>query len=144
MLAYASLSPVGIQKLFDTVEIDWERLQGPARDPGNHGSPGEGVGGSVSLKSFREEDLHSVPSLRALYREAVSRGLVADSEGGLIAFCSTAALCLRVGDRPAALFVHLMKRGEFLATLADEDRACSALKQDAAVQRKKLAWLKVK
>lgn len=143
-MAHASLSPVGIQKLFDTVVIDWERLQGPTIEPQNHGPPGDGAGGSVSLESFREEDLHSVPSLRALYREAVSRGLVADSEGGLIAFCSTASLCLRVGDRPAALFVYLMKRGEFPATLADEDRACSALKQHAAARRKKLAWLKVK
>lgn len=135
---------MGIQKLFDTVEIDWERLKGPTRNLGNNGSPGDGAGGSLSLESFRKEHLHSVPSLRALYREAVSRGLVADSEGGLIAFCSTAALCLRVGDRPAALFVYLMKRGEFPATLADEDRACSALKQHAAAQRKKLAWLKLK
>lgn len=127
------------------MEVDFERLKGPAVERAGRPSPVDsGQGAPVTLESFRAEHLGSVASLRALYRQAVSRGLVAESEGSLIAFCSTAALCLRVGRRPAALFVYLVKRGKFPATLADEDRACLALKRELAEGRNNPAWLKRK
>lgn len=88
--------------------------------------------------------MSSVASLTVLYRQAVSRRLLADSEAALIAFHSTAAMCLRVGRRPAALFAYLAKRGEFPATLADEDLACQKLKREATTQRQKYPWLKLK
>ncbi len=134
-----------IQRLFDRIEIDFERLKGPfvERDE-SRSADGSGPGARLSLENARTEHLCSGGSLRYLYRQAVTRGLVADSEGGLIAFCSTAAFCVRVGRRPAALFVYLIKRGLSPATLADEDQACSVLKRHIAAQRKNLAWLKVK
>jgi hypothetical protein len=83
-----------------------------------------------------------VPSLLALYRHAASRGLVARSEDGIVAFLSTAAYALRVGESPAGLFVHLIRAGRFPASHEDEERAMRALKNHLAPADPARHWLK--
>lgn len=71
------------------------------------------------------DDLDRPPRrrLECLDEQAVHRGHLRDSEAGFIRFASTAAYCLRVGDKPAALFAYLVRAGEYPAMLQDEVRA---------------------
>ena len=135
--------PVAIHRLLENLEIDWHRLRGPALERDAIRPPrGPGQVGPLTLENFRSEHLRSSTALRALHRRAVARGLLPASEAGLIRFVATAAYCLRVGRRPAALFVHLVRRGIFPASLSDEDRALSALRRERAREREACSWLR--
>jgi hypothetical protein len=125
------------RRLFQDLELDWRRLSGPPVP-----SPvSEGQG--LTLARFRTPHLRSIPALRTLYAEAVSGRLLPESEASFIAFIATAAYCLRVGNRPAALFVHLLRARVLSApTLKDEDRACAALRRHLARERRGSAFLR--
>lgn len=133
-----------LSELLGRYEIDFERLSGPVTDRGENPSAIDREQGRVrlSLETFGNRHLRSIASLRELYRLAVVRGFVADSEGGFHGFLSTAAFCLRKGMRPVALMVHLLKTGEFPASLVDEDRADSALRRERARERERRPLLK--
>ena len=134
---------MAVRPLFENLEIDWEALTGPAVDRGPAPRP-DAIGPSPSLNHIRDDDLRSVSSLRCLHGQAVARGLLADSEARFIGFFATAFYCLRVGDRPAALFAHLVRSGDYPAALEDEDRALSALRQARAAETAARRWLAVK
>src|SRR4051794_2332708 len=102
------LAPVALRPLFENLEIDWEAFTGPAVDLGP-AVRRDAIGPSPSLNHIREDDLRSVSSLRILYGQALVRGLLVDSEARFFGFIATASYCLRVGDRPAALFAHLVR-----------------------------------
>ncbi len=134
---------MAIHRLLEDLEIDWHRLRGPALDrDAAAASRDPGQGRRLTLENFRTGHLRSPAALEALYRQAVARGLLADSEAGFITFLSTAAYCLRVGRRPAALFVHLVKKRAFPASLTDEDRALAGLKRRLAWERERRRWLR--
>jgi hypothetical protein len=104
---------------------------------------GWGRGGRPTLRTCRAEHLRSISALRSLFGDATALGYLTRSEGGLIDFISTAEYCLRVGDRPAALFVALLRRREFhAASQKDEDRACANLKRFLFERPKTSRWLK--
>jgi hypothetical protein len=63
---------------------------------------------------------------------------------GFLGFVATAFYCLRVGDRPAALLAHLVKSGDYPATLEDEDRAVAAFRRAREAEPQARRWLKVK
>jgi hypothetical protein len=117
-----------ITRLFENLELDWERLAAPARGLDQAPIALKGQRGPT-LASLCTEDLRSTSSLLALHRWAVRRRILVSSEAGLLAFLATAEYCLRVGENPAALFRTLVARGQLqVATLEDEDRAVAALK----------------
>ena len=119
-----------ITRLFENLELDWERLAAPATGLGQAQPRLEKGQGGPTLASLCTEDLRSTSSLLALHHWAVRRKLLANSEAGLLALLATAEYCLRVGDNPAALFRTLVTRGQLqVATLEDEDRAVAALKK---------------
>ena len=128
------------RRLFANLEIDWERLRLPALDSCENPLAGQGL--ALSLATFREEHLRSLPALRVLYCQAVARGVLTDSEANFIAFLSTAAHCLRVGVRPAALFAFCLRERRFdMTSLVDEDQACQALKRALAEELSQAGWL---
>lgn len=130
---------MALHRLFEGLEIDWQQFRGPALDrdaAGAAGGPGQG-GPPLTLENFRSEHLRSPVALEGLRRQAVARGLLADSEADRIHFLATAAYCLRVGRRPAALFAHLVRRREFPASHADEERGWFAFKRHLAEERRR-------
>lgn len=131
-----------VHRLIDSVEINWEALTGPTRDAGTRREPPEQcVDGHASLHRIRGEDLACLPALRQLHAQAVTRGLLLDSEAGFIGFLATAAYCLRVADDPAALFAHCVRSTSYPATLQDEDRAIQALKRERVTEANARRWL---
>lgn len=134
---------MGLARLFDNLVIDWEELRGPRAAGGHHARrPARAPLPDRPIESLRAEELGAADVLRGAYRTSVARGLLADSEAGFLAFLSTAAYCERVGERPAALFLHLVRAGRFPATLEDEDRAVAALKRLLAAEGEARRWLK--
>lgn len=125
-----------IKRLFANMEIDWQRLNGPkvAREV-------QSPAPEPSLRSIQMRDLSSIQALRTLYDQAVSRGLLTDSEANFVSFISTAAYCRRVGENPAALFVYLVNKGELTSALQDEDRAIRELKEWRRSTSEKKEWL---
>lgn len=133
---------MAVHRLFDSVQINWEALTGPRLDADARREPPEQWADShASIHHIRDGDLHSLPSLRQLYHQAVTRHLLPDSEAGFIGFLATAAYCLRVADDPPALFAHCVKTGSYPATLQDEDRATKALKAERAADASARRWL---
>lgn len=127
---------MGLQRLFDNIEINWDALALPenASEPLRHAhTPRQGA--SPTLRDIRDADLESVSSLDVLYGEAVGRGLLPDSEANFLGFFATASYCRRVGEDPAALFAHFVRSGQYPATLEDEDWAISALKRVREAER---------
>ena len=125
--------PVAVHRLFENIEIDWQRLSEPNQDerevrPAQEGGPGT----RLSLANFRDEHLRSLAALRRLYGLAAERGLIRDSEASFFRFLATVASCLRAGERPAALLKYLLERREFPATLEDEDRAMEPVRRERA------------
>jgi len=124
------------RRLFDNLEIDWERLQGPAieretaKNAANLGVSGECDLPEPTLRDVRMEDLRDTRRLLVLYDRAVEAGLVRDSEHMRIEFVSLAEHALAEGTtNPCGLFVYLVKNRRFDAiTLRDEDRARLMLK----------------
>lgn len=132
---------MAIHRLFGSVQINWEALTGPKLDAeGFREPPEQRVDSHASLRRIRDGDLHSLPALRQLCHQAVTRGLLLDSEGGFIGFLATAAFCLRVADDPAALFAYCVRTGSYPATLRDEDRATTALKAERAADASARRW----
>lgn len=121
---------MGPRRLFDDIEPDWERLCGPGCPGPSEAPEASEQPDGLSLLSFTPEHLGSVPSLLALHRDAVARGLLPDSEDGLLGFLATAEGCLRRGRNPAALFRWLIEAGRFdRAAFQDEDVAHAAFKR---------------
>jgi len=131
---------VAVLQLFENVQIDWEALVAPGVGDGPD-PRSDAMGPSPSLSDIREDDLRSVPSLRGLHGQAIARGLLVDSEARYFGFLATAFYCLRVGDRPAALFAYLLRTGESPAALEDEDRATAALREARAAESQLRRWL---
>lgn len=123
-----------MQRLFENIEINWDALALPGRtSEEGRLAPESCAGLAPSLRGVRAEDLASVASLEVLYGQAVAQGILADSEANFLGFLSTAAYCRRVGDDPPALFAHFIRNRHYPATLEDEDRAISAVKQGRSV-----------
>lgn len=134
-----------VRRLFENIEIDWERLRGPELDRGEQGLDLTPMRDGPSLRSVRTEHLRSVPDLLSLHEDAVARGFIKESEAGLIAFLTTAARCLRRGRNPAALFRYLAERGCLNSTtLEDEDYAYARLKMHRKAERSRASFLKWK
>lgn len=131
---------MAVRQLFENMQINWEALVAPGVGSGPESRP-DAMGPSPSLSDLRDDDLRSVPSLRVLYGQAIARGLLVDSEAGYFGFLATAFYCLRVGDRPAALFAYLVRTGESPAALEDEDRATAALREAWAAESQVRRWL---
>jgi hypothetical protein len=134
---------MGLERLFDKLVIDWEEFRGPRAVADSHArGPSRPPLPARTIETLRADELGDADVLRGAYRTAVARGLLADSEANFLAFLSTAAYCERVGVRPAALFLHLVRAGRFPATLEDEDRAVAALKRALSAERGACRWLK--
>jgi hypothetical protein len=117
-------------RLFDNLEIDWGRLQGPAiereaaKNAANRDEAGERDLPEPTLRDVRMEDLRDTRRLLVLYDRAVEAGIVKDSEHMRNEFMSLAEHALAEGTtNPCGLFVYLVKNRRFDAiTLRDEDR----------------------
>lgn len=129
-----------VRRLFENVEIDWDALTGPRWDASADPHPGP----TPSLGDIRDSDLSSLAELRILHHQAIQLGILPDSEAAFIGFLATAAYCLRVGDRPCALFAHCVRSGRYPATLEDEDRAMEQLKRDRASELGASGWLVIR
>lgn len=117
---------MGPQLLFENPEIDWHHFSGP--NPTHDITPE--CEEHPTLASLSTEHLQSVPTLLALHHDSVARGLVLNSEHGLLAFLATAQSSLRRGKTLANLFRWLIKAGLWYeATLEDEDITHAALKR---------------
>lgn len=118
-----------VTRLLENLEIDWRHFRGPELNRDGEVSESDGGQGGPNLKDFDSDDLGSVASLLAIHRDAVARGLVPNSENGLLGFLSTAQSCLRRGRNPATLFRWLIEARIWNeASLEDEDVAHEALK----------------
>lgn len=124
------------RQLFDNLEIDWQRLSGPAieREPAKNAvkstGAGEGELPEPTLRYVRLEDLQDTKRLLVLYDQAVESGLIKGSEHMRREFVSLAEHALAEGTvNPCGLFVYLLRNDRFDAiTLRDEDRAVTRLR----------------
>ena len=123
-----------MQRLFENLRINWDALALPRSATEDCSRDDPSCRDFASLRDIREADLASVASLDVLYRQAVVRGILADSEANHLGFLATAAYCRRVGDEPPALFAHLIRNRRYPATLMDEDWAVSALREERSKQ----------
>jgi hypothetical protein len=125
------------RQLFDNVEIDWQRLSGPAiarktaKNAVKSAGVGEGELPEPTLRNVRLEDLQDTKRLLVLYDQAVESGLIKGSEHMQREFVSLAEHALAEGTvNPCGFFVYLVRHGRFDAiTLRDEDEAVARLKR---------------
>ena len=104
--------------------------QKPRRGPAGASSKKDG-GDAPTLRDVQLKDLRSTARLLALFGEAVQRGLVTNTDGGQLNFVSAAEHALAYGERPPALFSHIVWRGLWkFITQDDEDAASKRLKQE--------------
>ncbi len=133
---------MGIERLFEKIGINWEALKRPRVEAGSSRCPSPMERASApSLDAMTDADLESLSSLEILYDQAVARRWLEDSEANFFRFLSTAAYCRREGNDPPALFAHMIRSGNFPATLADEDWAITALKQERSARARNHPWL---
>lgn len=137
-------------RLFDNLEIDWGRLQGPAiereaaKNAANRDGAGEGDLPEPTLRDVRMEDLRDTRRLLALYDQAVKSGLIRDSEHMRIEFMSLAEHALAEGTtNPCGLFVYLVRNKRFDAiTLRDEDGSVEQLRRFGRQQSRPIIRLR--
>ena len=109
----------------------------PLRESKNQ-KPGSGTPGASSeqrkeppkLYDVQLEDLKDTKRLLELFEQAKRKKLVGESEGARLNFVGAAEHALSYGQRPEALFSHLLRRGLWsFITHDDEDAASRRIKE---------------
>jgi len=87
--------------------------------PGVKGLPG--VRGEPTMANVVVDDLRDTDRLLGLFADAVSRGMVSQSDQDRIRFVAAAVHSLRIGDKPAALFASTVRNGRWLFISQDDE-----------------------
>jgi hypothetical protein len=92
-----------------------------------------------NLRNIRFPDLQRVSRLKALYAQAIAANWLSHSEANLRNFVAAAARATRIDGDPVRVFVGIV-RGRLWhhLTIADEDRAISALKRERERQARSM------